>query len=247
MTKQEPPKVVRAADGSYEESHPSYGMARLSRVRGGSENLYGSAIAHTNYIELKIMRGKRSRHLNTDWYHGDNRPLISVKFSANQFAEFITTFDCGSGVPCTIHTVDGERMPECPERHIRQEIQDELDHKIRTLGEGLAELEKRFIELETPGVPVKKSDIRELRQRMSVAIRQLRDDLPFAQECFNEACDKSAAAAKAEIDAAFTGMIAKLGAEKLQERIQQLIGLSEAPQATLIEGSAVTAEDNADD
>ena len=234
-------KLGKPYDG-YRESHPSYAMIRASRVSGGHENLYGSSVSHQNHIEIQVVRGTRDRHLNTDWYHGDSRPLISVKLSPNQFAEFLTNVNCGSGVPCTLDEFNGEMMPDCPERHIRQEVTTEFKERMQEVGELAAEAERKLAELETLGRAIKKSDIKELRGLISHALADIRSNAPFAQECFNEACDKAAAEAKAEIDAAFTSMIARLGMEKAREKVAELLEMSEAPKATRIESLPAPAE-----
>lgn len=217
----------------YRESHPSYGMIRASRVSGGHENLYGSSVSHQNHIEIQIVRGHRDRHLNTDWYFGEHKPLISVKLSPSQFSELIANMNCGSGVPCTISDYNGEMMPDCPERHIRQEVTTEFKERMREVGKLADEAIAKLSELEAPGRSVKKSDIREISDLLLSAIADIRSNAPFAQECFNEACDKAVMEAKAEIDAAFTGMVARLGMEAVADRVSELLDMSEPPQAAI--------------
>lgn len=229
--------------GEYKETHPSYGMIRFSRVSGGNENLYGSSIRHQNYIELNVYRGERIRNLNTDWYHSQPKPLIQLKLSANQFAELIANMNCGSGVPCTLEWVNGERMPDCPERHKRQEVQQELDADLKALGEKAAQLERRFDELLKPGT-IKKSDVAELKSLVSAVITEIRHNIPFAHECFDEACDKTVTEAKAEIDAAFTNLVVRMGLDRLGERMAEFVGIDRAPEPITLEHKNGIAREN---
>jgi len=232
MRKKVDPTIELKSDGETVEKHPSYGMISFSRISGGHDNLFGSSISHQNHVELRIFRGRRGRNINTDWYFADSSPLISVKLSSTQFAELITTMNIGSGVPCTLHHADGEMMPECPERHQRQEVQDEFKSDMQKVTADLQSATKQLDKLLEPGA-IKKSDIINLSECLNRAIQELACNVPFAQECFDEACDKTVSEAKGEIDAAFVSTVNRLGGQKLQE----LLDMDSAPQTLTIEST----------
>ena len=222
-------------EGAYRETHPSYGMIRAGRVSGGHSNLYGSSVSHQHFITIEISHGARDRHLSTDWYT-TGESIVRVDLSANQFAEMLTNMN-SSGVPCTLSYIDRKPMPACPERHIRQEVQDEFETQMRGLCEDALIAEQKMAELVKPGRSIKKSDIHDLQRSFAGAVASLRSSVPFAQECFNEACDKAATEAKAEVDAAFTHLIAKLGMESAKEKITELLEMDTAPRLpTISEG-----------
>jgi hypothetical protein len=152
-----------------------------------------------------------------DFYHGKG-VILSVRFSPTQFAELITTLNCGQGVPCTLEYVNGERMPEAPSRNRRAEVQSEFSERMDTLTKRCEQLALKILELES-SPRVNKGDLKELRKMVDAAVCELRANVPFAHECFNEACDKTVAEAKGEVDAALTGMINRLGGEKLAEML----------------------------
>lgn len=210
-------ETIEKTDRGTRESHESYGMVRFARVSGGRSNLFGSSITHTGYIELQICNAVRERHLNTDWYHADNRPLITVKLSANQFAELLTSLNVGSGVPCTIDSIGGKRLSDCPERNFRQEVRDEMEDRMAEATATAEAASKKLDELTKPGGTVKKSELRKLAGLLQSAICEIKSNVPFAHECFNEACDKTVAEAKSEIDASVMTTVTQLGLEKLAE------------------------------
>jgi len=113
----------------------------------------------------------------------------------------------------------------------------DVEPTIEKLGGAALAAEEALAELTKPGKSIKKSDVRALQEIIGRAVSEIRSNAPFAQECFNEACDKAATEAKAEIDAAFTGMVARLGMEKVRERVSELIGMADAPKPKAIESA----------
>ncbi len=95
-------------------THPSYGTLLFNRAYGGEETaLFGSSIRHRDTITMELHHADITRGLSNDWIHG-NKLVAKVEMSYSQFAEAITSFGRGSGVPITIrYTEKDGRMPEC--------------------------------------------------------------------------------------------------------------------------------------
>ena len=105
-------------DDEFEREHPSYGILHISRTSGGTSaiRLFGSPLAtHYGTIRLTISKGKWIHGLNHDRYFGMSKDFIEVEMSAAQFADAITSLNMGSGTPCTIRYVGGERVPDPPD------------------------------------------------------------------------------------------------------------------------------------
>ena len=81
--------------------HPSYAMARFSRISGGYRSLFGSSIQSQQTITLTISKASHDRNYSNDYFHS-KKEIIEIEMSANQFSELITSFTMGSGVPVTI-------------------------------------------------------------------------------------------------------------------------------------------------
>src|SRR5882672_7065002 len=115
------------------EEHESYGMVGLSRFTCGGEglNLFGSSIQHSSGMRLRVMHGEKRRDLNREWYSGRDT-IVEITLSPAQFAELITTPNCGQGVPCTLNFVTGEGNKEdCPEVNQRQLFRNEFEQDVR--------------------------------------------------------------------------------------------------------------------
>ena len=59
------------------EKHESFGMLQISRANRPETYLFGSSIAHSNTIVMRIHKGYLSRGLNKDWF-GHNEELIEI-------------------------------------------------------------------------------------------------------------------------------------------------------------------------
>ena len=53
-------------------NHPSYGTIRVSRITGGAQPLFGSALLHRDRIRMSIQHAQVSHELSTDWILPEN-------------------------------------------------------------------------------------------------------------------------------------------------------------------------------
>jgi hypothetical protein len=167
--------------------------------------------------------------LGQDWYHGSLRKeLIEVELSAAQFAGLLTTMNIGSGVPCTIRHVQGERRPDVPPDpgemgRIRSTFRKDIEGENGERG-GHGGLTTRLRDLmsEAKSVlskdgTVKVSERKALLHRLEMLEQEIRVNLPFMLKQFERATEKVATAAKAEVDAFITNAATRLGLERLRE------------------------------
>lgn len=225
------------ADGAI-HTHPSYGMVRFTRYQGGCTTLFGSSIQHSHTIGLTISEGERKRDLHCDWYHA-RRELIEVRMSPVQFAELVSSLNCGDGVPCTIERCVGDkdwpsRRPGCPDEHKRSEFENEFKDDIKQVAarsRKLADTINTVLAKKT----LTQADRKEVAGMLSSLLQHIESSMPFVLTQFNEQIERTVVEAKGEIDAAMTHLLVRLGTEKLQE----MIGGPDASRALgLIEGKA---------
>lgn len=216
-------------DDEVRETHPSFGLVSFSRVSCTPAcNLFGSSIMHGNYIELRIHEAEKIRNLNYNRYH-PNKEYISVMLSPSQFAEAITSMNCGVGVPCTIGTLYGERIDPCPEHNERQVFEKEFEDKVKKImGEVLTLLNDTNKILDAKG-PVKAADKAAIKAKVEKVYRDVRFNLPFVQSQFNEAVDNTVKEAKAELEAFHISRVIAYGMEAIQNETKPNIGALDAP------------------
>jgi hypothetical protein len=202
------------------KTHPAYGMAHFHRVSGPANDLFGSSIDVDHTIRLTVSQGSVARDLSTNWYSKEGLPIVEVEFSANQFAELLTTMNAGAGVPCTIRYLNGKSVVKPPKGERQDEIKDKFKKEAQKYATRATELaaEARKILAEKN---LKAADRNKLTHLLEAIANQMSHNLPFVLDCFNEEMDKTVAEAKAEVDAMFTHKIVELGTEALQQELAE--------------------------
>ncbi len=181
-------------------NHPAFGMIRASRVSGRS-TLHGSDFIHNGYVTVAICRSSFRRNLASDWHHADDE-VVSVKMSEAQWATFVSTLNCGMGVPCTIEHIERETMPDIPHRvatdSFKGESREYMAEAIETL-RGIQKLNKKQ------------------QEAVDRAIMQLTSNVDFVADQFGKHIEKTVERAKSEIESYVTGAIVRAGIQVLSE------------------------------
>jgi hypothetical protein len=205
-------------DDEFEREHESYGILHISRTSGGSGavRLFGSPLAtHYGTIRLTISKGKWIHGLHHDRYYGMSKEFIEVEMSAAQFADVITSLNIGSGTPCTIRYVGGQRVPDPPDHateaaHIRDSFEKSVDKYTAKAHEY-----RKVIDKLTSKLPTKARE--QIRVALDVIEDQLASNVPFVVKQFQEATTRITSAAKAEVDAFVTGVVRAAGLQSIAE------------------------------
>jgi len=205
------------------ETHPSFGVIGWSRqhtVGGGDgPNLFGSDLKHGNLISVHISRASRTRDLSKSWIFEDKR-LIEVVMSASQFADFLTTPNMGSGIPCTIKRTEHEVTEDYPSFETeadlhKKEVKQTLK-SAKNIGRALLDKMKTM----QGGKTIKKGDFSELMRGVEKMIQEVHDNVPFVENSFRRSMEKTISAGKAEIESYIESRIRSAGLEKLAEDFQ---------------------------
>ena len=202
------------------ETHESFDLLSLSRCHGTPRSLFGSTIKHGDTITLSISEGKLYRDFQRNRYH-NGQGFIEVEMSQSQFAEAITTLNVGCGVPVTIRHVAGKRMEEPPAVDFKERAKNELNSEMGELAERIDELSKDAKEILTrKGSPIKADEKEKLLKDLMFLVQEVRSNIPFAHECFQEAVEETVTHAKAEVDACLTSYRERLGQAALDHQIE---------------------------
>jgi hypothetical protein len=204
------------------QKHESYGMLQFSRVQGGDTALFGSSIMHNNTIRLRLCEGSVSRGLNTDWYSA-GKEYFEVEMSQTQFAECISSMNCGSGVPVTIRRINGKRTENCPFENKRMIFEKEFEAKMQALAKRLTATVEDVNKRLSDKKPLTIKEREGIQNRISNFCTEIYSNIPFVNSQFNEQMDKTVNEAKGEIDAFVLNKVTSLGLEKLEE-LKQLGG-----------------------
>lgn len=201
-------------DDLHISKHPCFGMARFSRVSGGSTGtLFGTSIVSNQFIELTISRGTHNRGLSSDNFFS-GKELIRIAMSNNQFAELISSFNYGSGIPVTIKDFNGETYPSVQFLSKADIFSGEFKKSMQNQAVDLKIASEKVNEiLEKP--TISKADRKTISDFLARFINKVTDNVPFVQQQFQEAMDKVVLEAKTEVEAYIENKIRAAGLEKL--------------------------------
>lgn len=195
-------------------THPSFGMLRFSRIHGKSGYLFGTEIQSDNYIQLELSLGEMQRDLSNDWFY-DRESMFRIKMSPNQFSELITTLNVGAGVPVTIQDVLGNEVEQCTnveskKTYTHTQFRQRMAEFIVEINNKSKEAE-RIIDKKT----LSKDDRETLKRFYQRMAQEVKSNIPFFAECFQEVMDKIVLDAKSEIDSALLHSVISAGIEAL--------------------------------
>jgi len=227
QTEATPPAVeVRPGHGGDPETvkrHPAFGLASFSRVNGGTTRLFGSELKSGSFIRFELYQAASHWLLHAERYHTEGVPIVQVELTAAQFAEMITTLNVGSGVPCTIRIANQKLIPNFKDEASTQElIKEDLRADTAEIEQlmGKLQAELKQVLAETPNLSgAKKERLVRIVARIQ---QQLTSNMPFTLDQYHRAVDKTAKAAKAEVDSFITQAAITHGIPALSQMLQPL-------------------------
>lgn len=199
------------------ETHPSYCSAVLLRTQSNGRRLFGSAITtHSQTVRLRITPAALYREETGDRVYAHGKQMIEVEFSAAQFAEFITTMNTASGIPCTLLSFDGKSVEEPPVLVAEATKQRKVFEK--RLGDAAENLKQHAIELKKylADNNIPKKHWEPLTRPLEKMLQEVGINAGFWMELFEEVAEKVVAAAKAEVDAFTTAALHQAGMKALR-------------------------------
>lgn len=181
-------------------TEPCAAVLSFSRCYGGATGLYGSKISHQNYISMRVKSAYRNRKSGNDFYHGDAL-LLEVDMSFSQFAEAITSFNMGDGIPVTLRYTQLSGVidkPEVPD--FRQILNDDILAHV-TDSKKLVQEARQKAEEVVAKKSMNKADreaILELLRRLEISVGS---DTMFTIEQLQNQLDSIVSESKGEVEA----------------------------------------------
>ena len=195
--------------------HPSFGMVGITRrTSNQGVSLFGSSIQHKETISLTIKKADVERKYNREWFYG-NEQLIEIELSSSQFAEMITSPNCGDGVPCTISSIGLNKMPYPPYESKRDLFTKEFDSKMKNISAELkGKMDSIFDILENKKT-IGKGDRDLIKKSLDRVLQDIGKNVPFVANQFSEQMDKTVTEAKSEIESFVNRRLTEAGKKVL--------------------------------
>ncbi len=205
-----------------EYKHPSFGQVRFTRTSGNNTLFYGSELPQDHYITMEVHQSEIQRELTQDRYYSFGVPLIKIRMSSGQFAEMLTSLNVGSGVPCTIERLNGQKVDEFQSQEGRKEfVHRKFDDRMKQFADTIREQQKAAKEL-VKKKTLSKDDMHNLQHHIEWLTGEVERNIPFFMKCFQETMDEVVVEAKTEVENAIQHKISVLGLSALHEQ-QKLI------------------------
>lgn len=206
----EPPS--RGDDGY--ETHPAWGLIGASRVSAGGTGyaLFDSDILHHHFVVVRLRRAIRKRDLGHDYKHGEDE-IVQIAMSEAQWASFVSTMNVGDGVPCTIESVEKERLPGV-------EYEPRLAVSMDEVGRAA---EKAIEQIQTAFDAYQEHKSVANRKALESAIRNAPANMSFAAKTLSEHAENVVQRARADIEAIVTAKADQLGIDAGDVPTQRLL------------------------
>lgn len=206
-------------------SHPSYGTLLFNRAYGRKESLFGSSIEHSNVITMELRHADITRELNHDSIFGD-KTIVKVEISYSQFAEAITSFGQGIGIPVTIrYTEKDGKIPPCDFVSKREQFTGEFKEQTDKAMKKSKELINEVAELFSSKKTLTKADKENILKKLNMLNYDIGCNIGFIAEQFNEQMDKTVMEAKGEIESFCQNKINSIANAALVEHRDEILKL----------------------
>lgn len=216
---------VEKTDFGIKTSHPSYGTIVFNRSYGGRTSLFGSSIEHSNVITMEVRHADITRGLHSDSIFGNKR-ILEVEMSYSQFAEAITSFGQGTGIPVTIrYTEKDGKIPECDfvskREQFTNEFKEQTENTMKQSKDLIAEISELFSSKKT----LTKADKEKILSKLNSLSYDISSNIGFIADQFNEQMDKTVMEAKGEIESFCQNKINAIAGAALTEHREEFLKL----------------------
>lgn len=192
--------------------HPSFAVIQLNRTSGHT-TLFNSPFEHDSFVSLSIRPARVTRSLSNNDIFPARSEYIRVLMSHQQFAEMITSFNNGTGIPCTLARLGSDLIPS-PDlvNHFnlfRKEGAEAIERCSEAFNEALQAVDNANITAKA------KATIKSAIIKAQMAIG---DRLPFIADQFVEHMESVVSSAKVEISTHADMVVHQAGIVALEER-----------------------------
>lgn len=180
--------------------HPAFGFVRISRPHGGDPNLFMSNVKHEHKVALTIGTAYMDREHHHDRHFAED-DLITVEMSSVQFADMLAGLSTRGGSPCTIRRRENRVLvPGIDIESTTRRSAAEMQEAFQQTGAKLQDLSRKVRE-QLVAAKVSKSRQAAILDPIETLATQIRSNLPFMSDMFQETVEGLVQEAKAVVEA----------------------------------------------
>ncbi len=178
---------------SESKSHPSYAVIQLNRVNG-DQGCFMSRTQGPGYVVLTI---DQADYISEGKAVGTTR-LVQVRLTVAQYLELISSFNIGTGTPCTLSYLQGPVEEYEPEPSQYDSIDKWLKDEIDAIRIDSSDITDYLYSLKEKG-RASKSDILEVERLLRNLLVKVNFNLPYIAKMCAKTIAKYVQGAKCEI------------------------------------------------
>lgn len=216
------PEVVQSKEfeGREMETHPAFGLVRVSRISSTGTNLFDSEIDHRELIEITFHSAavERDGYSNRIRRGEDRKPLFVARLSQAQWAAMVSSFGFGEGVPCTLSKVRDGSLVNLPEIEKLETMHERFSKDIAArVKKDITNIEGYVCQLGAmiASGKIGKRELREIHNSLLNSVINLPGNMAFGTELTQEAVDHIVSSGKAEVEAYIAGAAMRLGLSQI--------------------------------
>ena len=196
------------------KEHESYGIIDISRFSSNKSEFFGSDLTHQGGISISIRKADIDRKYHKEWFNS-GAELIQIELSANQYVDAITSGMNTSGVPCTIKSFNGDRIPQI--NHVINKKEQFSNEMIETQMSFSNKIDNILLKLDG-NIGKKKAD--DIKHDLNTLKSHIVSNTNFVLTSFNEAMEKTVTEAKHSISNYINHKVNSLGIEGMKKQLE---------------------------
>ena len=209
-------------DDNITTTHPAFGQIAIHKIQG-RQVCYGSDFVHQQCVQITVEESEHNRNLSHDWYF-PKKTIVELRMSEAQWAAFVSSFNMGTGIPCTLTYVrdrgDEAYVPGLPDPDVRREYSKEVAETMKDSIKSLVELRGA---IERAGLSKKKEN--ELLSHLNHSLMEIQSNVPFVQKSFDKHVENSVERAKVEVHAYLNNAMTSAGLKALTQEQEETLAL----------------------
>lgn len=211
-----------ASDKKTVVNHPAFGQVSVSRrsCGGAGVNLYDSDFGHNSFVTITLKESQLHRDLSSD-HHYSQKSIVEFSLSESQWGSFVSSFNFGSGTPCTINFREGHgEIPGIPAFDRSEVFKKDMKE---TTNEAVEAMKRSIAAVKESGLSGKKQEA--LLAGLTKALQILQSSIPFVQDQFDEHVEVTVERGMQEIHGYMTSAINRAGLAALNGQTQEILSL----------------------
>lgn len=204
-------------------THPAFGQVSVSRrsCGGAGVNLYDSDFGHNNFVTITLRESELHRDLAHDWHFSQGQ-IVEFSMSESQWATFVSSFNMGSGTPCTINFRESQgTIPGIPAFDRSEVFKKDMKE---TTNEAVEAMKRSIAAVKESGLSGKKQEA--LLKGLNKALQVLQSSIPFVQDQFDEHVEVTIERGMQEIHGYLNGAINRAGLAALNGQTPEVLALT---------------------